>query len=254
MSQELTSALFLESLKRKIKDKCTAFEQESIAFGRLSLHHAKEMGELFLQAKERVKQQRRKWQPWLNETCPNINARTIGLYMQVAKNYDDHLATVVANNKNFTLKDAQELLNEVSPRKPREQKPSKVNLLANIERAASQYQEYLTQLVDTDLNSETQENVTSVLQILNDTENLNMEVRRKLEAHQLPSAANEIVSGQVDYCPICNKELMFGIKSCLSCGWNMGELPATFAPEDFGSFRALREFVDNYTSHDHNLN
>jgi hypothetical protein len=245
MSQELTSALFLESLKRKIKDKCTAFEQESIAFGRLSLHHAKEMGELFLQAKERVKQQRRKWQPWLNETCPNINARTIGLYMQVAKNYDDHLATVVANNKNFTLKDAQELLNEVSPRKPREQKPSKVNLLANIERAASQYQECLNQLFGTDLNSETQETITTMLKILNDTGDLNLQVRKQLESHQLPSAACPLISGQTEYCPNCDGELIFGLKSCLSCGWNMGELPATFAPEDFSSFRALHEFVDN---------
>jgi oligoendopeptidase F len=245
MSLEITSALFLESLKRKIKDKCTAFEQESIAFGRLSLHHAKEMGELFLQAKEKIKQQGQKWQPWLNETCPNINARTIGLYMQVAKNYDDHLATLVANDEDFTLKDAQQLLNKISPRKPREQKPSKVNLLANIERAACQYQECLNQLFDTDLNSETQEDVINMLQVLNNTENLNREVRKKLENHQLPSAACPLISGQIEYCPNCDGELIFGLKSCLSCGWNMGELPATFAPEDFSSFRALHEFVDN---------
>jgi predicted transcriptional regulator YheO len=242
---EITSALFLESLKRKIKDKCTAFEQESITFGRLSLHHAREMGELFSQAKEKVKQQGQKWQPWLNETCTNINVRTVGLYMQVAKNYDDHLATVVANDEDFTLKDAQELLNKISPRKPREQKPSKVNLLANIERAAGQYQEVLNQLLDTDLNSETQKDVATILQILNDTGSLNLQVHKKLETHQLPSAANEIASGQIDCCPICNKDLTFGLKSCLSCGWNMGEIPATFAPEDFGSFLARREFVDN---------
>jgi hypothetical protein len=245
MSSETTSALFLESLKRKIKDKCTAFEQESITFGRLSLLHAKEMGKLFLQAKEKVKQQRKKWQPWLNETCPNINTRTIGLYRQVAKNYDEHLATVVANNENFTLKDAQELLNEISPRKPRGRKPSEVNLLSNIKHAASQYQECLNQLFDSDLNSETEDAITAMLQILNDTENLNMKVRKQLEIHQLPSAANEIASGQIDYCPACNEELIFGLKSCLSCGWNMGEVPATFALEDFNSFRALSEFTDN---------
>jgi oligoendopeptidase F len=241
---EITSALFLESLKRKIKDKCIAFEQESNAFGRLSLHHAREMGELFLQAKEKVKQQGQKWQPWLNETCPNINARTVGLYMQVAKNYDEHLATV-ANNENFTLKDAQELLNEISSRKPRGKKLSETSLLANIEHVAGQYQELLNQLFDTDLNSETQENVINMLQVLNNTENLNREVRKKLESHQLPSADNEIASGQIDCCPICNGELIFGLKSCLSCGWNMGEIPATFAPEDFGSFLPRREFVDN---------
>jgi oligoendopeptidase F len=244
MSLETTQTLSLESLESEIKDKVATFERESIIFGRLSLRHAKEMGELFLQAKEKVKQQGKKWQPWLNETCPNINARTVGLYTQVAKNYDEHLATV-ANNENFTLNDAQQLLNKISPRKPRGRKLSEVNLLANIEHAASQYQECLNQLFDTDLNSETQEDVINMLQVLNNTENLNREVRKKLEHNQLPSAAYPLISGQIEYCPNCDGELIFGLKSCLSCGWNMGELPATFAPEDFSSFRALHEFVDN---------
>jgi hypothetical protein len=245
MPQEITSALFLESLKRKIKDKYTAFEQENITFGRLSLQHAKEMGELFIQAKEKVKQQRQKWQPWLNETCPNINARTIGLYMQVAKNYDEHLATAVANNENFTLNDAQQLLNKISFRKPRGRKLSEVNLLADVELAASQYQEILNQLLDTELDSETNETVVNILRILNDTENLNAQIRKQLENHQLPSTKYPLTSGQIDCCPSCDGELIFGIKSCLSCGWNMGEVPATFAPEDFSLFRTLSQFIDS---------
>jgi hypothetical protein len=202
---EVTPALSLESLESEIKDKVAAFDRENIAFGRLSLKHAKEMGSLFLKAKEKVKQERKNWQPWVREICPNLNARTVGLYMQVAKNYE-HLATV-ANNENLTLKDAQQLLNKLSPRKPRGRKLSETNLLADIERAASQYQECLNQLFDTDLNSETESAITNMLRILNDTENLNFQVRKKLEIH----AACPIASGQTEYSLICHEEMLFGI-------------------------------------------
>ncbi len=224
MSQEVTKALSLAHLESEIKDKVAAFDRENIAFGRLSLKHAKEMGNLFLQAREKVKQERKNWLPWLRETCSNINARTVGLYMQVAKNYD-RLATEVANFETFTLKETQQLLNERSPRKPRGKNPSKANLLADVERAASQYQEFLYQLFNTDLNSETLEDLTSILHKLNETGDLHKQVRKKVEAHQLPSAANENISGEIDYCPRCNEKLMIGIKSCEPCGWNMGETP-----------------------------
>jgi hypothetical protein len=204
MSQEVTKALSLESLESEIKDKVAAFDRENIAFGRLSLKHAQEMGKLFLYAKKKVKQERKNWQPWLRETCPNLNARTVGLYMQVAKNYD-RLATA-ANDENFTLKDAQILLNKLSLRKPRGRKLSETNLLADIERAASQYQECLNQLFDTDLNSETEEAITNMLRILNDTENLNFQVRKKLEIH-----AACPISGQTEYSLICHEEMIFGI-------------------------------------------
>jgi hypothetical protein len=241
---EVTPALSLESLESEIKDKVAAFDRENIAFGRLSLKHAKEMGDLFLKAKEKVKQERKNWQPWLRDTCSNLNARTIGLYMQVAKNYD-RLATSVANFETFTLKETQQLLNDLSPRKTREKKPSKANILADVERAASQYQKCLNQLFNTDLNLETLETVTTMLHILNDTGDLHKQVRKKVEIHQLPSAANENASGEIGYCPRCNEKLMIGIKSCEPCGWNMGETPAIFMSEDFSSFSALSEFIDN---------
>jgi hypothetical protein len=244
MSQEVTKALSLAHLESEIKDKVAGFEQENIAFGRLSLKHAKEMGSLFLNAKEKVKQERKNWQPWVREICPNLNARTVGLYMQVAKNYEQ-LATTVANFETFTLKETQQLLNELSPRKTREKKPSKSNLLADVERAAIQYQQCLNQLFNTDLNLQTLETVTNMLHILNDTGDLHKEVRKKLEIHQLPSAANEIASGEIAYCPFCNGKLMIGIKSCEPCDWNMGETPAIFVSEDFSSFSAPSEFIDN---------
>lgn len=214
----------LESIQQEIREKTIAFDRQSMVFGRLSLKHANEIGVLYKALQEEVRAQGKKWQPWLKETYPDANPRTVGLYMQVAKNWDEHLATVANNNENFTLKDAQQLLNEISPRKRRQQKPSEPDLLTNVNRAGNLYQQYLTQLMSTELDLHTQEAVADTLKILASIESLNHEVRSKLVLHQLPSANSPIQYSQNEHCPTCGSHLC-GLISCMSCGWNVGEMP-----------------------------
>jgi hypothetical protein len=218
----------LESIQQEIREKTVAFDREIVAFGRLSLKHANEIGDLYNALQGEVKAQGKKWQPWLKENYPDAKPRTVGLYMQVAKNYNEHLATVANNNENFTLKDAQQLLNEISPRKRRQPKPSEPDLLTNVKRAGNQYQQYLTQLMNTDLDSHTHEAVADTLKILASIESLNHQVRNKLVLHQLPSANNtQIQQCSFEECPMCNSNLS-GLVSCMSCGWNVGEMPRIY--------------------------
>jgi hypothetical protein len=118
--------------------------------------------------------------------------------------------------------------------------------LKSVELAASQYRELLHQIFGTDLNSTTHEDVARILEILNITGDINQQVRKKLERYQLPSAANEIASGQIEYCPQCAQELVFGLKSCFLCGWNMGLIlpSATLPPEDSSTSDAFWAYMD----------
>jgi hypothetical protein len=191
----------------------TEIRAKDAAYKRFSVKHAKEMGELYMQAKEEVKKHHKKWLPWLKETSPDTSTRIVGLYMQVATKHDELLATV-ANFENFSLKDVQKYLNSTSTRKPRKQKPSEPNPLTNVERAANQYQECLKQLLDTDLDSYSNEAVETTLEILASTESLNNHVRNELANNQRSSAN----------CPSCESDLI-GLESCIACGWNMGQLP-----------------------------
>jgi hypothetical protein len=118
--------------------------------------------------------------------------------------------------------------------------------LKSVELAAGQYRECLNQIFGTDLESKTQEDVAIMLEILNITGDINQQVRKKLESYQLPSAANEIASGQIEYCPQCAQELVFGLKSCFLCGWNMGLIlpSATLPPEDSSTSDAFWAYMD----------
>jgi hypothetical protein len=131
----------LESLQQEIKAERAKYAHLSIQFGRVTLDHVNVVGQLFIQAKPEVKKQGKKWQQWLKETCPDISARKIGLYMQVSKKYEE-LATV-ANFENFTLSDVQKLLNKTSTRKPRKKKSSEQNIQTNLEPVAMQILDWL---------------------------------------------------------------------------------------------------------------
>jgi hypothetical protein len=118
--------------------------------------------------------------------------------------------------------------------------------LISVELAASQYRECLNKIFDTDLDLNTQKDVAIILEILNITGDINLQVRKKLELHQLPTAANDIASGQLEYCPQCEQELVFGLKSCALCGWNMGLIlpSATLPPEDRSTSDAFWAYMD----------
>jgi hypothetical protein len=75
-------------------------------------------------------------------------------------------------------------------------------------------------------------------------EKLGREINDKCTAFDRESTAFGCL-GQIDYCPDCHEKLTFGMKSCLSCGWNVGEIPIPFASEESSSFGTLSEFMDN---------
>ncbi len=57
---------------------------------------------------------------------------------------------------------------------------------------------------------------------------------------------NEIANGQIEYCPQCAQELVFGLKSCLLCDWNVGLIlpSATLQPEGSNTSDAFWAYMD----------
>jgi hypothetical protein len=189
---------------------------QQAAFERNALIHAQTTGSLLLQAKKRVKQSSQSWDRWLAASCPTISKRTARLYMQVAKNWDAHLAEM-ATVANFSLRDAQKILNTLSHHK---RQAPKQDDLATLDRTLQLAIENLELFKQKNWDLCDREVLNQRLDTMANLESCIAQARNQL-SHYLRNQSN--------CCPNCGTAFIFGMESCLNCGWNAGQL----APQNY---------------------
>jgi Protein of unknown function (DUF3102) len=205
-------------LGQEINDKHLDLERSSAEFERSSLEKAREIGRLLTRAKEEVKNQSQSWQKWLKQSCPAIKERTARLYMQVEREYDDLAATVADPDRLclLSLKEFQKRLNAKNrnAKNPEPDRSSEPDYLAQLQNTAYQFEESLDLFLDRDLAPYSHEALSTALSTLASLESRINCIRKQLAECQRSSAN----------CPDCNNALISGLDSCMSCGWNMGQL------------------------------
>jgi Protein of unknown function (DUF3102) len=215
-SIEETPSLYV--LGQEINDKHLDLERSSAEFERSSLEKAREIGRLLTQAKEEVKNQSQSWQKWLKQSCPVIKERTARLYMQVEREYEDLAATVADPDtlSLLSLKEFQKRLNAKNrtAKNPEPDRSSEPDYLAELQNTAYQFEQSLDLFLDRDLDPYGQEALSTALSTLASLESRINCIRKQLAARQRSSAN----------CPDCNDAPIDGLDSCISCGWNMGQL------------------------------
>jgi preprotein translocase subunit SecA len=182
------------------------------AFARNNLMHAQKQGNLLLQAKKRVKQSSHSWTQWLKASCPAIAPRTARLYMQIDKHWDTHLAEM-ATVANFSIHDAQKLLNNLSHHK-KPPVPQRDNL-ATLNRTLQLAVENLDQFQQENWDLCDQEVLNQLLNTIATLEKRAAQARNQLSYH---------LRNQADCCPYCGTAFLVGMESCLNCGWNTVQL------------------------------
>lgn len=215
--------LALEELTREINSREAEFIRDS-------LQHALVMGGLLVRAKVETKKQKISWRDYLINSVPNISARTARLYMQIYLN-SDYLSKKMATVATFTLKDAQQALNDrgsaqkkLSVQLQMEVEAAEVsnqsqidlfaNLLASMERT---HADLLAVFGANDWEEFDREVLSDLLETIVAFEGTVNQSRTKLSRHlQSPSAD----------CPNCDRPLISGMESCLNCFWNTGILPS----------------------------
>lgn len=213
-------SLILNDLGKQINDKHIVFE-------RSATQHARMVGELLIRAKKEVQNQSLSWGEWLKTSCPAIEARTARFYMQVARNYEEIMATVAVPD-NCTLREFQKLLNRRNPKlrivsnpiftgdtEESSQHSVLVEILDRLERGLDQIEEVLDQLPND--GSDLSATLFNALSRFDALEKRICHGRNKLANYQRSSH---------DCCPKCGSDLVFGLESCIKCGWNVGTLAA----------------------------
>ncbi len=238
----------LDILGREINQKYIAFERSTLEFERSSLETARVIGRMLAQAKAEVKNQSQSWQKWLKTSCPAIKERTARLYMQVDREYDDLAATVADPDSLalLTLKEFQKRLNARN-RKDKYPKPdsfSKPDYLADLQTVSLRFEVSLDLFVANDLDAHSPEALSTTLNTLASLESRINLIRKQLVNRQRSS----------DCCPDCGETFLSGMESCLSCHWNVGEIPATSQSEDRSFLDNIREFIAIDTDTDTDLN
>lgn len=184
---------------------------QQAAFERNALIHAQKLGNLLLQAKQRIKQNSQSWDWGLEASCPAISKRTARLYMQVAKHWDTYLAKM-ATVANFFLRDAQKLLNTLSRNK---RQSAQKDDLATLDSALQLAIENLDQFQQKNWDHYDREVLKSIIRRDRPLEISAAQVRNQLSHHLRTSTES---------CLQCDTAFIIDMESCLNCGWNTVQL------------------------------